>query len=346
MDGATVEYDPMLLPDIEPALARLRRAIGEGELIAVYGDFDVDGVTASTILVEGLRGLGGRVVPYLPDRFSEGYGVNIEAIDTLHGQGVSLIVTADCGTSSVDEVAHARKLGDRYDHPRSPHGPAGAAGRRRAREHEATGKPLSRGGAGLRRACVQGDVGAVQRNGPGVAAGALSGPGCVEHRLRCRAAAEREPLAGPARASRRFSGRERPGLRALLETSGLTDACLDSDSIGYTLGPRLNAAGRLAHARLALDLLLEPDPESAMKMALELSRLNAERQQATAAAMELARELLANEDPDAPLIFIGHADIPAGIVGLVAGRLAEAYYRPTSSTSARRRRAARAAADP
>ena len=111
MDGAAVEYDPMLLPDIEPALARLRRAIGGGELIAVYGDFDVDGVTASTILVEGLRELGGRVVPYLPDRFSEGYGVNSEAIDTLHSQGVSLIVTADCGTSSVAEVAHARKLG-------------------------------------------------------------------------------------------------------------------------------------------------------------------------------------------------------------------------------------------
>jgi single-stranded-DNA-specific exonuclease len=120
----------------------------------------------------------------------------------------------------------------------------------------------------------------------------------------------------------------RPGLRALLETSGLTDASLDTDSIGYVLGPRLNAAGRLAHAKLALDLLLESDPDRAMQMALELSRLNAERQVATASAMELARHLLASEDPETPLIFIGHADIPAGIVGLVAGRLAEAYYRP------------------
>ncbi len=110
MDGTPVEYDPLLLPDIEPALDRLRRAMDEGELIAVYGDFDVDGVTASTILIEGLRGLDGRVEPYLPDRFSEGYGVNIAAIDKLHAQGVTLIVTADCGTSSVAEVAHARKL--------------------------------------------------------------------------------------------------------------------------------------------------------------------------------------------------------------------------------------------
>src|SRR5437773_11000669 len=111
MDGAPVEYDPLLLPDIGPALDRLRRAVNEGEIIAVYGDFDVDGVTASAILIEGLRGLGGQVMPYLPDRFSEGYGVNIAAIDKLHGQGVTLIVTADCGTSSVAEVAHALKLG-------------------------------------------------------------------------------------------------------------------------------------------------------------------------------------------------------------------------------------------
>ncbi|TMG07968.1 MAG: single-stranded-DNA-specific exonuclease RecJ, partial [Chloroflexi bacterium] len=121
---------------------------------------------------------------------------------------------------------------------------------------------------------------------------------------------------------------ERPGLRALLEVSGLKDAHLDTESIGYVLGPRLNAAGRLAHARLALDLLLESDPERAMRQALELSALNAQRQQETASAMELARELLSKEDPDAPLIFIGRADIPSGIVGLVAGRLAEEYHRP------------------
>src|SRR6266540_16672 len=111
MDGAPVDYDPLLLPDIEPALSRLRTAISEGELIAVYGDFDVDGVTASVILIEGLRELGGRVFSYLPDRFSEGYGLNTGAIDALHAQAVTLIVTADCGTSSVGEIDHAGKLG-------------------------------------------------------------------------------------------------------------------------------------------------------------------------------------------------------------------------------------------
>src|SRR3990172_10855733 len=111
VENAPPEYDPLLMPDAQAALARLRQAIDQRELIAVYGDFDVDGVTASAILVQGLRELGAVVVPYIPDRFTEGYGVNNAAIDSLAAQGVSLIVTADCGTSSVEEVAHGRALG-------------------------------------------------------------------------------------------------------------------------------------------------------------------------------------------------------------------------------------------
>jgi single-stranded-DNA-specific exonuclease len=114
-----------------------------------------------------------------------------------------------------------------------------------------------------------------------------------------------------------------------METSGIDPRRVDAEAIGYALGPRLNAAGRLAHARLALDLLLEDDPERAMQQALELTALNKQRQGATAAAMELAQELLAREDPRSPLIFIGHPDIPSGIVGLVAGRLTEQRYRPS-----------------
>ncbi|MCH7952577.1 MAG: DHH family phosphoesterase, partial [Chloroflexi bacterium] len=104
-------YDALLLPDIEPALDRIVRAIEAGELIAVYGDFDVDGVTASAILIEALGDAGAKVIPYIPDRFSEGYGVNIAAIETLHKKGATLIITVDCGTSSVDEIKRARALG-------------------------------------------------------------------------------------------------------------------------------------------------------------------------------------------------------------------------------------------
>jgi single-stranded-DNA-specific exonuclease len=327
MDGAPVEYDPMLLPDIEPALARLRKAVREGELIAVYGDFDVDGVTASTILIEGLRGLGGNVVPYLPDRFKEGYGMNVGAMDALHTQGVTLILTADCGTSSVLEISHARKLGvdtivldhhtippqlpdaialvnpkradNRYPEPELASG--GLAFKLMAALHDSLGRPWEPSRyldlVALSTVC---DVAPLQNENRSLVRSGL-------------AALERT---------------NRPGLRALMEVSGLDGGALDTDSIGYVLGPRLNAAGRLAHARLALDLLLEDDPERAMQGALELGMLNAQRQQATSAAVELALDLLSKEEPDSPLIFIGHPDIRSGIVGLVAGRLAEEYHRP------------------
>jgi len=327
MDGAPVEYDPLLLPDIKPALNRLRRALDAGELIAVYGDFDVDGVTASVILMEGLRGLGARVVSYLPDRFTEGYGVNVPAIDKLYADGVTLIVTADCGTGSVAEVAHARKLGidtiilDHHTIP--PELPAAVAMVNPKRpENRYPEAELASGGLAFKVMAAL--YGAMDRPWPAdryVDLVALSTVCDV-------APLQNENRTLVRRGLEALERTQRPGLRALLEVSGLTGACLDSDSIGYTLGPRLNAAGRLAHARLALDLLLEEAPDRAMQQALELSRLNSDRQQATAAAMELARELLSKEDPDAPLIFLGHPNIPSGIVGLVAGRLAEEYHRP------------------
>jgi single-stranded-DNA-specific exonuclease len=327
MDGAPVEYDPLLLPDIEPALRRLRRAIAEKELIAVYGDFDVDGVTASAILIEGMASLGGRVVSYIPDRAGEGYGVNAEAIGGLRARGVSLIVTADCGTSSVAEVEQARRLGievivldhhsvparlpdavavvnpkrpeNRYPDPELASG--GLALKLMAALHEAMGRPWEASRyidlAALSTVC---DVAPLQNENRWIV---------------------KEGLRALGRTSR-------PGLRALIEASGMDSAYLDADSIAYALGPRLNAAGRLAHARLALELLLERDYEEAARRALQLSELNRQRQEATAAAIGLAQQLLTAEDAALPLIFIGHRDIPAGIVGLVAGRLADELYRP------------------
>lgn len=327
MDGAPVGYDPLLLPDIEPALARLRRALAEGEFIAVYGDFDVDGVTASVILIEGLRELGGRVIPYLPDRFSEGYGLNTGAIDTLHAQSVSLIVTADCGTSSVREIEHARKLGidaiilDHHTIP--PDLPAAVAIVNPKRADNRYPEPeLASGGLAFKvMAALYEAFGRSWDAGRYLDLIALSTVCDVAPLQNENRSLVRQGLAA-------LQQTQRAGLRALIEVSGLEGACLDTESIGYVLGPRLNAAGRLAHARLALEMLLERDEERAMQQAVELSALNQQRQQATQAAMELALDLLSKEDPKAPLIFLGHPQIPSGIVGLVAGRLAEAWYRP------------------
>src|SRR5207244_8913569 len=271
-------------------LDRLRRAMDEGELIAGYGDFDVDGVTASTILIEGLRGLDGRVEPYLPDRFSEGYGVNIAAIDKLHAQGVTLIVTADCGTSSVAEVAHARKLDidtiilDHHTIP--PELPAAVALVNPKRAENRYPEPeLASGGLAFKVTAALYD-----------AMGRAWDPERYIDLVALSTVCDVAPLQNENRTLVRrglsaLQRTERPGLRALLEVSGLKDARLDTDSIGYVLGPRLNAAGRLAHARLALDLLLERDPERAMQRALELGALNAQGQRQPASAKEPSKEL-------------------------------------------------------
>jgi single-stranded-DNA-specific exonuclease len=319
MEGPPGEYDPLLLPDIEKALSRLRQAIDGSERVVVYGDFDVDGVTATALLVEGLCALGGDAFAYIPDRFSEGYG--------LRAEGASLVVTADCGTSSMAEVAHARGLGmdvvilDHHSVP--PELPPAVAtvnpkrpdSRYPERELATVGLAYKLMGA-LHESLGRAWEG--ERWLDLVALGTVADvvPLLNENRWLLKRGLER------------LARSERPGLRALMEAAGIEAAGVDAEAIGYGLGPRLNAAGRLRHARLALELLLERDEEEAQRRALELTALNRERQERTAAALELAAELLSEEDGEAPLLFLGHADIPSGIVGLVAGRLAEERYRP------------------
>ncbi len=330
MEGPPVEHDPLLLPDIEAALGRLRQALRDGERIAVYGDFDVDGVTASALLVEGLRSLGADVFAYIPDRFSEGYGLNCAALDRLRAGGATLLVTADCGSSSPKEVAHARGLGMEVvilDHHSVPAELPGAAtatvNPKRADSRYPHRELASVGLAHKLMAALHESL-------------SLSG-GWEEDRsldlVALGTVADVAPVVGEnrwlvKRGLERLARSERPGLRALMEVAGIEPTRVDTETIGYGLGPRLNAAGRLKHARLALELLLEEDEEEAQRRALELTALNRERQERTAAALELAAELLTQEDVESPLIFVGHAEIASGIAGLVAGRLAEGRYRP------------------
>jgi single-stranded-DNA-specific exonuclease len=329
MEGPPAEYDPMLLPDIEVALSRLEEAVRSGERIAVYGDFDVDGVTASVLLVEGLSALGGDAFAYIPDRFSEGYGLNCGALDKLRNDGATLLVAADCGTSSIAEVAHARELGmdvlilDHHSVP--PELPAATAlvNPKRPESRYPESELASVGLAYKLMGALHESMGRSwddDRQLDLVALGTVAdvAPLLNENRWLLKRGLEA------------LGRSERPGLRALMEASGIGPARVDAEAIGYGLAPRLNAAGRLKHAGLALELLLERDEGEALRRAEELTALNRERQERTAAALELAAELLADEDPDQsrPLLFLGHEDIPSGIVGLVAGRLAEERHRP------------------
>ncbi len=330
LDGppaGTDEYDPLLLSGMDVALTRVRRAIKSGEPLAVFGDFDVDGVTATALLTDALRRLGAAVRPYLPDRFAEGYGLNLAAIDSLRQAGIRLLLTVDCGTSSLAEIDHANQIGmevvvlDHHTVPSQLPAAIAIVNPRRAENRYPEPNLTSVGLAYKLAAALFNSL--AQNWEPNryldlVALGTIADVAPLQNENRSLV---RRGLAA-------LSTTARPGLRALIENARIDPSRVDAQAVGYVLGPRLNAAGRLAHARQAFDLLLEEDEEKARQQALALTALNQQRQRQTTAAMELAQKLLMEEDAEAPLLFIGHEDIASGIVGLIAGRLAEERYRP------------------
>ncbi len=320
------DHDPLLLPQMEAALLRIRQAIHGGETVAVFGDFDVDGVTAAVVLSEGLTDLGLTVFAYIPHRFTEGYGLSLASVDALHRRGARLIITADCGTSSLDEIAHARSLGMDVivlDHHTVPEELPLAVATINPKRRDSLYPEAELASVGLAFKLLAGLYELTGRSFPAQRYLDLVALGTV---------ADMAPLVGENRwlvrqgleALRHSS---RPGLRALMSVSGVEAERAGADTIGFQLAPRLNAAGRLAHAQLAFDLLTCADEDSALAKADELNTLNLERRRQTAEAMALAQELLAGE-PEASLLFLGHESVPSGIVGLVAGRLAEQYHRP------------------
>jgi single-stranded-DNA-specific exonuclease len=349
LKGAPAPPDPFLLPDMERAVRRLSLALRRRELVAVFADFDVDGVTAAALLTQGLEALGGRVLTYIPDRFREGYGLNTDAIDRLRAQGADLLLAADCGSSSLGEVEHARALGMDVlilDHHAVPERlpPAQAlVNPRLLREEAGTGNSeLGRAGESPgSRFPVPGSL-------EGLAAVGLAYQLMAALHEALNAAFEPDehldlvalgtvvdmaPLLGENREMVRrglvaLAQTSRPGLVALMKVAGVDPGRLDTEALSFALGPRLNAAGRIANARLAYDLLVARDEEEAAPLAQRLDELNRERQRQTLEALSLARELWGAEDPRSPLVMVGHPALGSGIVGLVAARLAEELYRP------------------
>jgi len=326
--------DAALMPNLDVAAGRLLRACAEGETVAVFGDYDVDGVTATTVLTEGLRCLGAHPLPYLPHRFTEGYGPNPQAIRYLHQQGATLLVTADTGTSAVDEVALANELGmevivvDHHTIPDVLPEALAIVNPRLVGDAYGSGYGSEPAAVGVAYKLVHDLHDRLGRPYNPAEHRALVALGTV-----CDVAplvAENRDLVRLGLAALRET--QRPGLRALAAKAGVNLAEADTTTCGWTLGPRLNAAGRMAHARLALDLLLAPDEATAEPLAEELESLNRERRAATEAAIEAAQAGVADQARaargDAALVFVASAAISSGIVGLVAARLADAYRRP------------------
>lgn len=323
--------DPFLLPDMDKAIARIKLAIERDEIIVVYGDFDADGVTSTVLLTEALRGLGldrRQAQPYIPNRFEEGYGLNTEALTEIRVEKkAGLVITVDCGIRSVREVEHANELGldmiiTDHHHLGSRMPPALAVINPKRADSTYPEKMLA--GVGIAFKLAQ----ALRLSFP---ERARFEDADLLDLVAIGTVADLAPLQGENRklvmdGLKALNAHPRPGLDALARVSGQKPGSMTAESIAFGLGPRINAAGRLRHAYDAAKLLAVNNSIMAQTQALELNKLNQERQQITA---KLAKEAEAQIDPTAPLLFAADPGFLPGVVGLVASRLSEKYYRPS-----------------
>jgi single-stranded-DNA-specific exonuclease len=318
------DYDALELPGMHEAIARVRQAIEAREPIALFGDFDVDGVTSVAVLHEGLKPLGASLITYIPDRFTEGYGLNFGAVKKLRAQGAGLLVTADCGISSVAEVAYANELGldviilDHHTVPDVMPAAVAAVNPKRLDSPYPFDELAAVGVAYRFLEVLYEACGRTLDTSSFIDLAAL---GTVVDVAPLFDENRRIVTDGLARMQQGL----RPGLEALARVSGTAAERFNAETLGFAIGPRMNAAGRLAHANIALDLMLAKDPMTARNLAEQLDALNRQRQGQTEEAMAMVEEILGNSDD--PLVMVA-ADISPGIVGLVASRLADRRNRP------------------
>ena len=320
------ETDPFQLRDMDRAVDRLEAARAGEERVVVFGDYDADGTTATALLTRVLSSLGLDTGWYIPNRFTEGYGLNPNALAELRKAGAAVVVTVDCGIRSNEVVESANALGLDLiitDHhlpgPELP--PAVAVINPNRKDDPYPFKGLS--GVGLAYKLAEG---LVQSSGGEdleqyldlVAVGTVADLAPLIDENRSLVGAGIEVLNDAAR----------PGLRALSEFAGYSQGSITSSSIGFGLGPRLNAAGRLADAGVAVGLLLATDGSEAWEHAGTLDRLNRERQQLTIETLERARTIALEESQSEDLLVVADEEFHEGVLGLVAGRLVEEFYRP------------------
>ena len=323
--GEELLHDPMLLVGMPEAAARLRLAVERGEKTAVYGDYDVDGITSTCLLTDYLRSKGLDCIPYIPDRSEEGYGLNNSAVDTLREQGVSLIITVDCGITAREEARYAASLGVDMvvtDHHECGDGPlpeAAAVVDCKRPDEVYPNRYLAGVGVAFKLVCAcEGESHAMlERYCDLVAIGTVADvmPLVGENRFLVRRGLEKIDRA------------PRPGIAAMLRESSLDSKKLTASMIGFSLAPRLNAAGRLGCPITAAKLLMTDDPAEATRLAVELCELNRRRQSIETEIWNEANAMLSSAAPDAPIV-LASEKWHQGVIGIAASRLAEQYSLP------------------
>ena len=319
-------YDPLRINGMDIALKRLYAAINAGERVGVFGDFDVDGITGTAIISEGLSSLGLQVTPYLPHRVDEGHGLSNRAIDSMAGQGVTLIVTVDCGITAFEEVDYAKSIGVDViitDH-HLPHGGVPDAVTSLNPKIPGGNYPfIELCGAGLAFKLIQGlfefhgqpwDPSLLELAALGTIADLV--PLVDENRYLVR-----EGL-------KELANTRRPGLRALYSSARIDPDDITAETVSFQISPRLNSAGRMGDPMDSFRLLTTDSPEEAGALAHKLESLNLERRAVSQEAYAIADQLVEDLGELPSMIVISDERFLRGVAGLIAGRLVDRYQRP------------------
>lgn len=328
-DYLRVKHDPYLFPDMKKAVERLSLAKQRAEQVVIYGDYDIDGLTATSLLLDAFKSFGLSVDAFIPNRFDDGYGLSRRAVELLAGNGTTLLVTVDCGSLSHAEITRAAELGMDVivtdHHTVGDTLPAAAAViNPKRRDNTYPFNDLS--GVGVAFKLVQ----ALQQRLPGLPDGhekwlldlVALGTVCDVVSL------TDENRANVYWGLKVLSKTRRPGLQALMAVAGVDPSTVTARTLGFVLGPRLNASGRLETAKLSLELLTSTDNMRAFAVAQQLEQMNIKRRAEQDKIYQMALEQAERFAAD-PVLVVSHADWSHGIVGIVAAKLLERFKKPT-----------------
>lgn len=322
--------DPMLLPDMAKALKRIKTAIDNNENITIYGDYDIDGITSCALLRDFFRMIGANVEIYIPDRFEEGYGLNSKALQLLKDQGSDLVITVDCGVTSKKESDYADSIGldliitDHHDPPKVLPNKCIALINPKLKTNKYPFIQLA--GVGVAFSLVRAYIGRYKSS---LADGQEK---WLLDLVALGTVCDVVPLVGENRVLSLFGLKvlrksKRVGLQELANSSGIDISKITESDLGFRFGPRLNAAGRLEHAKAALNLLISEDAKESIELAKKLNELNQERQ-------ILTQEIYTQADKQAKkqsqnlILVLSDKSWNTGVVGIVASRITEKHHKP------------------